>query len=176
MAGQVQRHHVGRRLVAVTPQRRDGNPALELGHALIGSAQAAAAFQGTHGHRDLSGFEAGDHRRHALGIRIGTVRQQRAVQGHEFVGGLRAVAEQRFAVPGGGIHLQQHVRELYAADEVTDGLARAHWLGLIRQCRDRRQVEHAVGADLDLAAPLGLCHRGHAGHQVGQQRLQERDR
>lgn len=112
-------HHVGRRLVAVTPQRRDGNPALELGHALIGSAQAAAAFQGTHGHRDLSGFEAGDHRRHALGIRIGTVRQQRAVQGQEFVGGLRAVAEQRFAVPGGGIHLQQHVRELYAADEVA---------------------------------------------------------
>jgi len=25
---------------------------------------------------------------------------------------------------------------------------------LIWQCRDRRQVEHAVGADLDLAAPL----------------------
>jgi len=53
------------------------------------------------------------------------VSQQRAVDGNELVGGLRAVAEQRFAEPSGGIHLQKHVRELDAADEVVDGFARS---------------------------------------------------
>lgn len=147
--------------------------ALELGHALVGPAQAAAAFQGAHGHGDLRGLQARDHRRHAPRIRIGAMGQQGAVQGHEFVSGLRAVAEQRLAVTGGGVHLQQHVRELNAADGVVDALACAYRLGLIRQCRDGRLVEHSVGADLDLAAHLGLCHRSHAGYQVGQQGLQE---
>ncbi len=44
VAGRVQRHHVGRRLVSVAPECRDGDPALELGDALVGTPQATAAF------------------------------------------------------------------------------------------------------------------------------------
>ena len=59
VAGRVQRHHVGRCLVAVAPEGRDRDPALELGHALVGATQPSAALQRTHGHRDLRWLEPG---------------------------------------------------------------------------------------------------------------------
>ena len=149
------------------------DPALELGHAFIGTTQASTALQRAHGHRDLRRLEPRDHRGDALAIRIRAVSQQGTVQRDELAGGLRAVTQEGLAVPGGGIHLQKQVRELHAADELVDGLAGADRLRLIGQCRDRRQVQHAVGPDLDLAASLRLGHGGDAGHKVGQQGLQE---
>ena len=81
----------------IAPECRDGDPALELGDTLVGTPQAPAAFESTHSHSDLRRLQPGHHRSHALGIRIGAVCEQRAVQGHKLARGLRAVAEQRFA-------------------------------------------------------------------------------
>jgi len=46
------------------------------------------------------------------------------------------MAEESLAVVAGGIELEQHGRELHAADEVVDRLARAGRLASIRQRGD----------------------------------------
>jgi hypothetical protein len=112
MAAGVHGHHVGRALAAVAPERRDRQRVLVLRHPFVGPAQPAAQFDGPHRHGDVRRVDAGDHRPHALGVEIGAMGQERAVDGQQLVARRRTAGQQRLAEVGGGVDFQQQVWRL----------------------------------------------------------------
>jgi hypothetical protein len=127
----IQHHHVGRALVAVAPERGNGYPVLELRDARVGSAQPARLLKRAHRHRNRRYVDSGDHGADALGVIVGAVGEEGAVQGEQLVGRAGPTGEQLFTEVGCRIDLQQDVGQLHVADPLEDGLAGLARLGVV---------------------------------------------
>ena len=159
MARRLQRHHVGRALGAVAPVRCNRHAALELDHPLVGSPQAPVSLQRPHRDRHPRRVQAGDHRRYALGIDVGPVREQGGIHRQEFCDSFCPVAQERLAVVAQGIDLQQEIGELDVPDLSVNQLAQAARFAFVGQRCDGRQMEHALGIDVERALLAGFGHR-----------------
>ena len=78
-------HHVGQALGAVTPQRRDRHGVVVLRNSFVGPGQPAARLHGPLRRGDVRRVDAGDHRAHALGVDVGAVGKEGAIDRQQFV-------------------------------------------------------------------------------------------
>ena len=113
----------------MAPEHRNRHALLEIDDPRVGLPQAPGGLQRAHGHGDVRDLQARNHGADPLGVVLRPMCVQGAVHRLQLTDVLGHAAQQRLAEAGFGIHFDQHVGELGAADHVEHALTGFRDLG-----------------------------------------------